>query len=63
MKKALRGSEGMLFQTIFEKLHNVVVILVLFEQFRQMLFEFLPQNLIVLPNRKRFVCSFPIIRA
>ena len=63
MKKALRGSEGMLFRTNFEKLHNVVVILVLFEQFRQILFEFLPQNLIVLPNRKRFVCSFSIIRA
>ena len=55
MEKALRGSEGMLFRTIFEKLHKVVVILVLFEQFRQILFEFLSQNLIVLRNRKHFV--------
>ena len=61
--KGFTGAEGMLFQTIFEKLHDVVVFLVLFEQFGQNLFEFLPQNLIVLPNKKHFVCSFLIIRA
>ena len=33
MKKALGGFKGMFLQTIFENLHSVVVILVLFEHF------------------------------
>ena len=41
MKKALGGSGGMLPQKIFENLHTIVAILVLFETiFRQILFQF-----------------------
>ena len=61
MKKALGGSEGMLRWKVFENLHSVVAILVLFEQFLgKFCLNFLPLNLSVLPNTMHFVRAFSI---
>ena len=58
------GSGGMLPQKIFEKLHTVVAILVLFEQFLgKFCLNFLPLNLSVSPNMMHFVRTFSIMRA
>ena len=54
----------MLPQKIFEILHTVVAILVLFEQFLgKFCVNFLPLNLSVSPNMMHFVRTFSIMRA
>ena len=64
MKKAPRGSGGRLPWKIFENLHTVVAILLLFEQFiGKFCLNFLPLNLSVLPNMMQFVRTFSIIHA
>ena len=64
MKKALRGSGGMLPRKIFENLHTVEVILVLFEQILgKFCLNFLPLILSVAPNMMHFVHTFSIMRA
>ena len=54
----------MLPQKIFENLHTVVAILVLFEQFLgKFCLNFLPLNLSVSPNMIHFVRTFSIMPA
>ena len=53
----------MRFRKIFENFHTVVAILLLFEQFLDHFFYFLPLNLSVSPNRMYFVRTFSIMRA
>ena len=54
----------MLPGTIFENLHTVVVILVLFEQFSgKFCLNFLTLNLSVSPNMMHFLRTFSIMRA
>ena len=49
---------------VFENLHTVVAILVLFEQFlRKFCLDFLPLNLSVSPNMMHFVRTILIMRA
>ena len=58
------GSRGVLHRLIFENLHTVVAILVLFEPFlRKFYFKFLPLNLSVSRNILHFVRTFSIMRA
>ena len=64
MKKAQGRSEGMLPQKIFENLHAVMTILVLFEQISgKFCFNFLSLILSVSPNIMHFVRTFSIMRA
>ena len=54
----------MFLRKIFENLHPVVAIVVLFEQFLgKFCVNFLPLNLNVSPNMMHFVCTFSIMRA
>ena len=54
----------MFHRKIFENLHTVVAILVLFEQFLgKFCLNFLPLNLSVLPNMIHFVGTFSIASA
>ena len=63
-KKVSKGSGGMLPRKIFENLHTVVAILVLFELvFGKFCLNFLPLNLSVSPNMMHFVRTFSITRA
>ena len=63
-KKSFRGFEGMLPRKIFEILHTVVAILVLFKQFSgKFCLIFLPRVLSVSPNMMHFVRTFSIMRA
>ena len=63
-KKDSRGSGGMLLREIFENLHTVVAILVLFEQFLgKVCLNFLPLILSVSPNMNHFVRAFSIMHA
>ena len=64
IKKVVGGSGGMLHREIFENLHTVVVIFVLFEQrLGKFCLNFLPINLSVSPNMMHFVHTFSIMRA
>ena len=63
-EKSSGGSGSMLPRKIFENLHTVVAILVLFEQFLSKFYlNFLPLNLSVSPNMMHFVRTFSIMRA
>ena len=60
-KKDSRGSGGMLPRKVFENLHTVVAILVLFEQFSdKFCLNILPLILSVSPNMTHFVRTFSI---
>ena len=64
IKKALWRSGGMLPRKIFENLHTVVVILVLFEQvLGKFGLNFWPLILSFVPNMIHFVRTFSIMRA
>ena len=63
-KKALGRSEGMLPRKIFENLHTVVAILVLFETILSKFgLNILPLNQSVSPNMMHFVRTFSTMRA
>ena len=63
-KKSSRGVRGHVPRKIFENLHTVMAILVLFEQFSgKFCLNFLSQILSVSPNMMHFVRTFLIMRA
>ena len=63
-EKGSKGVRGHALRKIFENLHTVVAILVLFEQFLgKFCLNFLPLNLSVSPNTMHFVRTFSIMRA
>ena len=63
-KKAAEGSGDMFPRKIFENLHAVMAILVLFEQLsRKFCLKFLTLILSALPNMMHFVRTFSIMRA
>ena len=63
-EKGPRGVRGDVPRKIFENLHTVVAILVLFEQFvGKFCLNFLPLNMSVSPNMTHFVSTFSIMRA